>query len=472
MALILIIDDDDNFCETMESLVIRMGHKFASAATLGDGIKILETQPVDILLLDVRLPDGNGLAALPAIKETAASSPEIFIITGLGDPDGAETAIAEGVWDYIVKPTSVKQTRLSLTRALKYREEKKSKQQAMSLDLTGIIGESPPMQQCFETMARGAASNATVLITGETGTGKELFAQTLHANSPRRDHGFIVVDCASLTETLMESTLFGHRKGAFTGAMERREGLVKLADRGTLFLDEVGEMPLSTQKSFLRVLQEKTFRPLGDAHEEKSNFRLIAATNRDLDAMVAEGTFRQDLLYRLRTIHLTLPPLRKRGNDIRLLAVHRIQRLCREYGMPGKKFEQGFFDTLFAYPWPGNVRELFNVLETAFVGAGNEETLFTMHLPGEIRIQVAKASIENDRRRKDHPDDGPKKQGDAGIFSDTRFPAFKTYKQEMERRYLTRIIASANGDVKTILEWSGLSKSHFYSLLKKYDIRF
>ncbi len=470
MALILIIDDDDNFCQTMESLVIRMEHQFASASTLEQGMQILKERPVDILLLDVRLPDGNGLTALPAIKEAAPSVPEIFIITGLGDPDGAETAIAEGVWDYIVKPTSVKQTRLSLTRALKYREEKKSKQQAVSLNLTGLIGESPPMQKCFDTMAKGAASNATVLITGETGTGKELFAQTIHANSPRRDHGFIVVDCASLTETLMESTLFGHRKGAFTGALERREGLVKLADGGTLFLDEVGEMPLSTQKSFLRVLQEKTFRPLGDAHEEKSNFRLIAATNRDLEAMVGEGTFRRDLLYRLRTIHLTLPPLRKRGNDIRLLTVHRIQNLCREYGMPDKKFEQEFFDTLTAYPWPGNVRELFNVLETAFVASGNEDTLYNMHLPGEIRIQVAKASIEKDRRQMSPGEDAAPE--DTGTFSGTHVPAFKAYKQEMERRYLNRIIAAANGDVKTILEWSGLSKSHFYSLLKKYDIRF
>lgn len=466
MALILTIDDDDNFCGTMESLIVRMGHDFLSSGTLKGGLELLQTREVDILLLDVKLPDGNGLSALPKIKETSLSTPEIFIITGIGDPDGAEIAIAEGVWDYIVKPTAVNQTKLSLTRALKYREEKKNKQQAISLNLSGIIGESPPMRQCFDIMAKGALSNATVLITGETGTGKELFAQTIHANSPRKDKAFVVVDCASITETLMESTLFGHRKGAFTGAMEKREGLIKLADQGTLFLDEVGEMPLSTQKSFLRVLQEKTFRPLGETYEEKSDFRLIAATNRDLDAMVEKGTFRRDLLYRLRTLHLAIPPLRKRGQDIQLLSMFRIGQLCKEYGLPPKTFEQGFFDTLTAYPFPGNVRELFNVLETAFVASGNEDTLYTMHLPGAIRIQVAKASIEKDRQRSPSPDGNPEEpfQG--------RMPEFKAYKQTMERQYLETIIAKTNGDVKTILHWSGMSKSNFYGLLKKYGIDF
>jgi two-component system NtrC family response regulator len=463
MATILIIDDDDNFCGTMESLVQRMGHDFLSARTLSAGMDILSTRDVDILLLDVKLPDGNGLAALPAIRETALTAPEIFIITGIGDPDGAATAIAGGVWDYIVKPTAVNQTRLSLTRALTYREEKKKKQQAVTLNLSGIIGESPPMRQCFDIMARGAASNATVLITGETGTGKELFARTIHANSPRKDQGFVVVDCAALTETLMESTLFGHRKGAFTGAVEKREGLVKLADRGTLFLDEVGEMPLTTQKTFLRVLQEKTFRPVGESHEEKSDFRLIAATNRDLDLMVEEGAFRRDLLYRLRTLHLTIPPLRKRGTDILRLAEFRIDRLCREYGLPPKIFEEGFTDTLTAYPWPGNVRELFNVLETAFVASGNESTLYAMHLPGDLRIRLAKDAIE--RGRQQAPPESPPE-----MFTPDTIPEYRAYKQAMERRYLEAVIAASNGDVKIILDRSGMSKSHFYGLLKKYGI--
>ncbi len=467
MALILIIDDDDNFCGTMESLVRRMGAHFLAAGTLEQGILILEEQAVDILLLDVGLPDGNGLEALSRIKEASKSSPEIFIITGLGDPAGAETAITEGVWDYIVKPTSIKETRASLVRALKYRQEKQSRQQAVTLDLDRIVGRSAPMQKCFEIVVQGAASSAPVLITGETGTGKELFAQTIHDNSLRKDKGFIVVDCAFLTETLMESTLFGHRKGAFTGAVERRDGLVKLADQGTLFLDEVGEMPLSAQKSFLRILQEKRFRPLGDANEISSDFRLMAATNRDLDAMVEDGTFRRDLLYRLRTIHLPLPPLRRRGQDIEALTRFKVSQLCRENNLPPKKIEQGFFDTLNAYPWPGNVRELFNVLETAFVASGSEATLYTMHLPGEVRIQVTRASIEKGQLSQ-MPEHDPI---DPAFSFQGNIPGFKAWKQKMERHYLEQIIAATNGDVKCILSLSGLSKSHFYSLVKKYGVQ-
>lgn len=467
MALILIIDDDDNFCGTMESLVRRMEHDFLAAGTLEQGIRLLGEQAVDILLLDVVLPDGNGLEALSRIKEASKSSPEIFIITGLGDPAGAETAITEGVWDYIVKPTSIKETRASLTRALKYRLEKQNRRQNVTLNLERIVGRSAPMQKCFEIMAHGAASGAPVLITGETGTGKELFAKIIHTNSLRKDNGFIVVDCAFLTETLMESTLFGHRKGAFTGAVERRDGLVKLADQGTLFLDEVGEMPLSAQKSFLRILQEKRFRPLGDANEITSDFRLMAATNRDLDVMVENGTFRRDLLYRLRTIHLSLPPLRIRGRDIEALTRFKISQLCEENNLPSKKIEQSFFDTLNAYPWPGNVRELFNVLETAFVASGTEATLYAMHLPGEVRIQVTRASIERGQLSQGLENDA----AESVVSFQGKIIGFKAWKQKMERHYLEQIIAAANGDVKRILKLSGLSKSHFYSLVKKYDIQ-
>ncbi len=469
MALILIIDDDKNFCDTMESLILRMGHTCLKATTLKQGIDFLATREVDILLLDVRLPDGNGLVFLPEIKERSISDPEIFIVTGLGDPEGAEAAIREGVWDYIVKPTSVKKTKLSLTRALKYREEKKSKKQAVVMDLARIIGDSPAISQCFETIAGAALSNAPVLITGETGTGKELFAHTIHDNSMRNRHEFIVVDCATLTESLLESTLFGHKKGAFTGALEKRTGLVKLADKGTLFLDEVGEMPLSTQKSFLRVLQEKQFRPVGDTREIKSDFRLIAATNRNLDVMVKKGTFRQDLLYRLCAIQVRIPPLRERGNDIKKLAVFHINRLCDEYAIPNKGFEQGFFDTLNAHQWPGNVRELFNVLERAFVAAGHEKTLYAMHLPREIRIQVTRASIQREQQGQivDHSPEA----GANGAFNESPMPTFKVFKNTMEVQYLEKIIAETKGDVQTILKRSRLSKSHFYSLLKKYKIK-
>lgn len=476
MATILIIDDDKDFCETMQSLVSRMEHDFLDANCLNEGIAILEKEEVDLLLLDVRLPDGNGIEHLPRIKDASISSPEIFIVTGIGDPDGAEIAIQEGVWDYIVKPTKIKEIRLSLNRALKYREEKKKKHQTVNLDLDNIVGHSSQIKGCYEILAQAATSNAPVLINGETGTGKELFAKTIHKNSGRSQNGFIAVDCASLTETLVESTLFGHKKGSFTGADMQKTGLITLANGGTLFLDEVGEMPLSTQKTFLRVLQEKQYRPVGETKELTSNFRLIAATNKNLHDMVEAGRFRKDLLFRLCAIQIQIPPLRHRKSDLKPLSLFHIGRLCEEYNSAHKGFEQGFFETLEAYDWPGNVRELFHVLEMSLIASGNENTLFPMHLPKEIRIKVAKLQIGGDSNRlqhisepinNDNPNSFPKNQD---LFEGS-VPSFKEFKNAMEVIYLQKIMTETDGDLNQILDRSGLSKSHYYALLKKYDLK-
>ncbi|BCS98092.1 Fis family transcriptional regulator [Desulfoluna limicola] len=480
MTTILIIDDDIEFCETMESLVRRMDHRCVTAHTLKEGTDYLEGHGVDVVFLDVRLPDGNGLTALPAIKKSS-SEPEVIILTGQGDPDGAELAIQGGVWDYLVKPTSIKQTRLSLSRALKYREEKRA-ETPVALNLDNIIGSSPAMRKCFDLVAKAAVSNSQVLITGETGTGKELFARTIHENSPRAGNNFVIVDCASLTETLLESTLFGHKKGAFTGADADRTGLVKVADGGTLFLDEVGDMPLSIQRSFLRVLQEKRFRPVGQTQEVTSNFRLIAATNRNLEEMVETGEFRRDLLFRLWAIHLELPPLRKRKGDIKRLAMFFIDHLCEEYGVPNKGFDSDFFETLSAYSWPGNIRELFNVLEMAFITSGRTSTIYAMDLPSNIRIKVAKASLSRDSAGANQPqvEAGDTNPQVTRILAETavevkrhftsNIPEIKEFKGIMEEQYLRELIRHTGGNAKKIMQISGLSKSHFYTLLKKKEI--
>ncbi len=480
MSRILIIDDDENFCQTMESLISRMDMECLSAHTLEAGVRILSRSNIDLVLLDVRLPDGNGLEALSRIRETSPSSPEIIIVTGLGDPDGAELAIQGGAWDYIVKPSPVKQTRLSLTRALKYRSEKQRHHTPKPMDLARIIGRAPAMQNCFSLLASAAASNAPVLLNGETGTGKELFAKTIHDNSPRSKGEFIVVDCASLTETLLESTLFGHKKGAFSGADSHRTGLVTLAHRGTLFLDEVGDMPLSTQKAFLRVLQEKRYRPLGSTKEVSSDFRLIAATHRDLEAQVERGTFRQDLLFRICSVRLSIPPLCQRKEDLKALARFQVNRLCREYQIPNKGFDTGFFSVLEAHDWPGNVRELFNVLENAVVMSGGERTLYDMHLPREIRVIAARAAlgqtgppppkpVEKNAETAVPPADPP-----SSPLADERpleeMPTLKSFKQEMEVLYLERIIEKSRGDIGQVLKVTGLSRSHFYGLLKKHHL--
>jgi DNA-binding NtrC family response regulator len=283
------------------------------------------TNAYDVIFLDVRLPDGIGLDAIQKIKANS-SAPEVVIITGEGDPNGAELAIQYGAWDYIEKPPSVQSVILPLVRALQYRTEKKDAQKPLMIKRDNIIGNSPQLLRSLKKLARAAQSQASVLIEGETGTGKELFAMAIHQSSSRSGKNFVVVDCAALPETLVESVLFGHAKGAFTGADQAKEGLVKQADQGTLFLDEIGELPLSLQKAFLRVLQEQRFRPIGGGSEVNSDFRLIAATNRDLDRMVQEKQFRQDLLFRIRSLVITLPPLRERPEDINQGAFTRLYR--------------------------------------------------------------------------------------------------------------------------------------------------
>lgn len=478
MAEILVIDDDFEVCETMESLITRLTHSCDTAHSLDEGLRMVRAKTYDVVFLDVRLPDGNSLDILPDLM-SLTQPPEVIILTGKGDPDGAELAIEGGAWDYLLKPSSVREISLTLGRALKYHEEKVGKTETEGLDLTNVVGASPSIKVSFDLMAQAARSDTNVLITGHTGTGKELFASTIHSNSNRRNGQFVVVDCAGLTETLVESTLFGHRKGAFTGAQDDRIGLVKLADGGTLFLDEVGEMPLSIQKSFLRVLQERTFRPVGDTREQTSNFRLIAATNRDLDEMVEQGEFRSDLLFRIKTMRIHLPPLSQRPEDIRPLAKYRVKRLCEYYGIPEKAYGSDFFTTLESYSWPGNVRELFNILERAVIASADEKTLYSMHLPRTLRIQVAKSQIEK------MTGGAVLEQNEAALVSsdiskigqeifedifDQDLPTLREFKSIAEKVYLGELIRQCGGDLPKILKASKLSRSHFYSLLKKYGL--
>ena len=315
------------------------------------------------------------------------------MITGLGDPDEAELAIKSGAWDYLEKPASFDAIKLPLLRALEYRAERKSGNPSIVLKRNGIIGDSQKITSCLELLAQAAGSDANVLITGETGTGKELFAKVVHSNSPRAKRNFVVVDCTALPETLVESVLFGHARGAFTGAETSEEGLIKQADGGTLFLDEIGELPLLIQKRFLRVIQEHRFRPVGGRQEIASDFRLVAATNRNLEDMVREGRFREDLLFRLRTIVIESPPLREIPEDIKKLTVYYMNDLCERFGIVAKGASPEFWEIVTEYPWPGNVRELIQALEKALISAKDEPMLFPKHLPTYIRIQVARSSF-------------------------------------------------------------------------------
>lgn len=469
MGNVLIIDDDNEICETMHSLLLRQHHSCRSAHTISEGKLALVQESFDIIFLDVSLPDGNGLNLLQDISGLP-DAPEVIILTGQGDPDGAELAIKGGVWDYLLKPSSVREINLTLSRAIRYRQEKLGNRKA-EVSTEKIIGESPEMKDALKQVSIAAHSDVNVLITGETGTGKEIFSKVIHENSKRKNGEFVVVDCASLTESLVESILFGHRKGAFTGAHDTRAGLIKLADNGTLFLDEIGEMPMNMQKSFLRVLQERTFRAVGDSKEQSSNFRLIAATNKDLDQMARQGTFREDLLYRIKAMIIHLPPLRLRAGDIRLLTDYQSNLICSRQGIPLKTISSGVYDLLDQYNWPGNVRELFNTVERAVASAGTEKQLFAAHLPSSLRIEVTRDQLSQQSKEEtvlDKSESGVRKNGQ--FHPESKMVPLKEYKNILEKEYLVTLIERYSNSIPDLLQISGLSRSHFYSLLKKHDL--
>jgi two-component system, NtrC family, response regulator len=465
VANVLIVDDDEIMSEMLVDMVIRAGHNPLQAFSLKDGLQKLSSGAFDVVFLDVRLPDGNGLDALPTVRG-APSSPEVIIVTGYGEPDGAELAMKNGVWDYIQKPASLKDMTLVLARALQYRAERKSRTHPTVLKREGIVGNSLQLAVSLNMLAQAVGSEANVLITGETGTGKELFARAIHSNSRRANRSFVVVDCTSLPETLVESTLFGHEKGAFTGADRVRDGLVKQADGGTLFLDEVGELSMSLQKSFLRVLQDHRFRPLGSRHEIESDFRLISATNKDLDRMVEDGLFRKDLLFRLRALAIEIPPLREHRQDIKDLVLYYIASLCERYGIANKGFTPEFLEALVVYGWPGNVRELISTLERAIASAFEEPTLFPKHLPTSIRVSVAKATVEKGVPERAREGKHQTKSKALPSIKDFREAAVS----EAERGYLEQLKQSTGANLRDACRVSGLSRARLYALLKKHGL--
>lgn len=463
MAEILIIDDDIDVCMMIKSAASYGGNTVDYALTIEEGCQKALSCPYDMIFLDVNLPDGNALDYLSAFKESP-SGPEIIIITGEGDPDGAETAIKHGVWDYLGKPFSREIIKLQLECVMQYREEKRSSKIIPDLKRNGIIGESPQILDSLKLVAEASLSDINVLVTGETGTGKERFAKAIHNNSRRSKGNFVIVDCAVLPETLVESTLFGHVKGAFTGSDRDHEGLVKQADGGTLFLDEIGELPFSIQKAFLRVLQERTFRPVGSKKVLHSDFRLVAATNRDISRMIREGTFREDLFFRIKSMIISLPPLREHSTDIEDLATYYILNICKCEGIKIKNISPQYIDTLEKYDWPGNIRELINALEWSILKARYEPTLYPKHLPEQVRISVACSSMP--KSKADIPDDD--------IISSGHLPKYKEFRKraifDKEKDYLNELISRANGNMDKACDVSGLGRTRLYDLMKNHGI--
>lgn len=459
MAEILIVDDDRVLCKMLADQLSRDGHVTSSSNDLRTGLVAVGSRSIDVVLLDVQLPDGNGLEYLPEFTESS-SKPEVIIITGQGEADGAEKAILSGAWSYIEKPYVIRDLPLHLSRVLQYRKEQQRVTPVpVALKRAKIIGNSPLLNSCLDQVASAATCDVTVLVTGPTGTGKELFSRAIHENSKRAPHNFVIVDCASLPENLIESTLFGHVKGAFTGADRAQDGLIAHAHNGTLFLDEVGELPLSTQKKFLRVLQEREYRPVGCTRHRFSDFRLVAATNKNLQKMVDEGRFREDLLFRLQAVTVELPPLKEGVEDIKELALFFLTLLCERYGVETKGVAPDFVEALEAYDWPGNIRELHQVIQQVFTNPQLGPTCFSIHLPAHIRVLQARSGF--DRRGQDVSTEKN--------TSSLELPVWKEFKEECEARYLQTLMQKADGNVQKACRISGLSRTRLYQLLNKYS---
>ncbi|MCA1786788.1 MAG: sigma-54 dependent transcriptional regulator, partial [Desulfobacteraceae bacterium] len=438
---VLIIDDDAQVCDILTTVFSRMGHTASFALTLQQGLGKIATEIIDVVFLDVNLPDGNGLLAIETIQKMP-DAPEIIIFTGNEDVDGAELAMRTNAWDYISKSESHKKCIFALNRALEYRRQKRNQKSAVSFKRSGIIGESPPVLDCLDKVAKAAKHHFPVVITGETGTGKELFSRAIHANSSRSHAAFVVVDCAALPEHLVESTLFGHAKGAFTGADTSHTGLMKMADKGTLFLDEVGELPLAVQKSFLRAIQEKQFRPVGAADEIKSDFRLICATHRNLQEMVKDNRFREDLYFRLFSMHIHLPPLQSRKSDVEALVQDHLSRKYDRSKGKGVTVSEDFLEELQTYDWPGNVRELINTLDLVCSDTGFGDTLFAHHLPAHIRTFHVRSKFTSSS-----PAASPISSGNP--------LQFKVYMEKMKLAYLQDLLSATKGNIAECCRRSG-----------------
>jgi two-component system response regulator PilR (NtrC family) len=383
-ARLLIVDDEESLLDFLSLLFLQEGYAVETAWSVEGARRELARQSFDVVLCDVTMPDGSGLDLLREIKATEPSPP-VVMMTAYTSTKTAIDAMKLGAADYVSKPFDVEELKIVVQKALESAELSREnvylrRELEQKYTFNNIIGKSPRMQAVFSLIERMARTNSTVLVNGESGTGKELIARAIHYSSPRANRRFLSINCGALPEALLESELFGHERGAFTGAVREKKGLFQEADRGTLFLDEIGEMVPSMQVKLLRALQEKVVRKVGGTEEEQVDVRIIAATHQDLEARIASGEFREDLYYRINVLPIHLPPLRQRREDIPLLVDFFLQKYCKQMDLPPKQISVEAMQMLESYDWPGNVRELENLIERA-LALSHAETITTRDLP-------------------------------------------------------------------------------------------
>ncbi len=453
MDTILIIDDEKSLLDLLSVVFKKEGYGVRTASSAAAGFEALSRDEVDLVVTDIKMPGADGMDILRYARENRPDLP-VILITAYGSIAQAVEALKAGALDYVVKPFDVEELKIIVGRGLAAKRLRQENQ-LLKRDLKDrygfeqMIGKSRSMQEIYILIEKVASTDSTVLITGESGTGKEMAARAVHLQGARRDHPFVSINCAALPENLLESELFGHVRGSFTGAVSDKKGMFELAQRGTLFLDEVGEMSPWTQVKLLRALQERKVRRVGGADEIPVDVRIIAATNQDLKKRIAEGKFREELYYRLNVISVDMPPLRKRTEDIPLLIAHFLQKYCDKMGKKPKRFTPDVVGLLEGYLWPGNIRELENVIER-IVAIEDRETVTVTCLPQEI-VSPQKKKLDTQE-----------------LFA----PGFSltNHLDDITKKYIQEALALTGGSLQKAAPLLGLSYRTIRYLIGKYDL--
>ncbi|MFA7280912.1 MAG: sigma-54 dependent transcriptional regulator [Sterolibacterium sp.] len=456
---VLLVDDEEIVIRSCQRILGTDAFEIDTAQSGLIALKKIEEKPFDLVILDIMMPQMDGMEVLQRVKE-AHPDIEVIMVTGLSQIETAVRCMKLGAFDYLPKPFDPDELKVVVGRAL---ERKQLLQENSSLKselsskyrFENIIGSSQAMQNVFRLIAQSAPTNSTVMITGESGTGKELIARAIHFNSLRKDKPFVAVDCNSLSETLLESELFGHIKGAFTGAVVNKRGMFEVANGGSLFLDEISNISMSTQAKLLRVTQEREFRAVGDTRTQSTNIRLITATNKDLKDMVAAGTFREDLFYRINIFPIQVPPLRERREDIPALAFHFLKVFSKELGKEVNEISADALTALTSHNWPGNVRELQNTVHRAMILA-NDKVIRQAHLTDILDLHA--------RTDLDIPRTGDE-------LKRLKKEAREKSVEDIEKLFLLEALKRNDWNVTRSAEETGMLRANFQALMRKYDIR-